>query len=280
MTINKVIVTGGSGKAGRATIHELLAHGYDAHNIDIMPPRESISPFQTVDLLNLGETIEALSGADAVVHLAANPNPTGWTEARMFRHNTETTYNIFRAAMVLQLQRVVWASSETTLGLPFERQLPHYAPIDEDAPLYPETSYALSKVLCEEMARQFHRWTQSPFIGLRFSNIMEPQDYARFPDFWEDAHKRRSNLWGYVDARDVAQACRLGLEAALTTAEAFIIASADTVMNRPSRTLMAEVFPSVPVRDGLSTYGTLLSVDKARRLLGYSPAYSWRDHVK
>lgn len=280
MTIKKVIVTGGSGKAGRATIRELLAHGFDAHNVDIAPPREPLSPFQTVDLLNLGETIEALSDADAVVHLAANPNPTGWTEERMFRHNTETTYNIFRAAVVLKLQRVVWASSETTLGLPFTRQTPHYAPIDEDAPLYPESSYALSKVLSEEMARQFHRWTGIPFVGLRFSNIMEPQDYAGFPGYWDDANKRRWNLWGYVDARDVALACRLGLKADITNAEAFIIAAADTVMNCPSRALMAEVFPSVPVRDSLDEYGTLLSIDKAHRLLGYLPMHSWRDHLK
>lgn len=183
MTIKKVVVTGGSGKAGRATIRELQTHGYTVLNIDIAPPREWMSDFQTADLMNLGETIEALSSADAVVHLAANPNPTGWTEERMFRHNTETTYNVFRAAMVLKLKRVVWASSETTLGLPFERQLPHYAPIDEDAPLYPETSYAMSKVLSEEMARQFNRWTGIPFVGLRFSNLMEPHDYERFPRF-------------------------------------------------------------------------------------------------
>lgn len=279
MTLKTIVVTGGSGKAGRATIKDLLAHGYEARNVDIAPPRESISPFQTVDLMNLGETIEALSGADAVIHLAANPNPTGWTEERMFRHNTGTTYNVFRAAMVLKLHRVVWASSETTLGLPFDRVLPHYAPIDEDAPLSPETSYALSKMLSEEMARPFNRWSGIPFAGLRFSNIMEPHDYERFPSFWDDPHKRKWNLWGYVDARDVAQACRLGLEADIAGAEAFIIAAGDTVMNAPSRALMAAVYPTVPVREGLSDYGTLLGIDKARRLLGYAPAFSWRDHV-
>jgi nucleoside-diphosphate-sugar epimerase len=279
MAIKTVVVTGGSGKAGRAVIKDLLAHGYDVRNIDIAPPRQAISPFQTVDLMNLGEVTEALSGADAVVHLAANPNPTGWTEERMFRHNTGTTYNVFRAAMVLKLQRVAWASSETTLGLPFDRQLPHYAPIDEEAPLYPETSYALSKMLSEEMAHQFNRWTGIPFVGLRFSNIMEPSDYERFPSFWDDVNKRKWNLWGYVDARDVAQSCRLGLEADITGAETFIVAAADTVMNRPSRALMAEAYPTVPVRDDLSEFGTLLGIGKAQHLLGYAPAHSWRDHV-
>lgn len=278
MAIKTVVVTGGSGKAGRATIKDLLARGYDVLNIDIAAPREAISRFQTVDLLNLGEVTEALSSADAVVHLAANPNPTGWTEERMFRHNTQTTYNVFRAAMVLKLKRVVWASSETTLGLPFDRQLPHYAPIDEAAPLYPESSYALSKMLSEEMARQFSRWCGIPFVGLRFSNIMEPGDYARFPSYWDDANKRKWNLWGYVDARDVAQSCRRGLEAEIAGAEAFIIAAADTVMNRPSRELMAEVYPAVPVRK-VGKFGTLLGIAKAHKLLGYTPAHSWREHV-
>lgn len=277
--MNRIVVTGGSGKAGRATVRELSEHGYDVLNIDIQPPREQISEFLTVDLMNFGEVVEALHGADAVVHLAANPNPRGWTEERMFRHNTTTTYNIFRAATLLGLRRVVWASSETTLGLPFDRVQPHYAPIDEDAPLYPETSYALSKVVSEEMARQFHRWSGVPFVALRFSNVMEPHDYQQFPSFWDDPHKRKWNLWGYVDARDVAQSCRLGLEADLPGAEAFIIAAADTVMNRPSRDLMAEVFPSVPVRDLANEYATLLGIDKARRMLGYDPQSSWRDHV-
>jgi nucleoside-diphosphate-sugar epimerase len=90
---------------------------------------------------------------------------------------------------------------------------------------------------------------------------------------------RKWNLWGYVDARDVAQSCRLGLEADVRGAEAFIIAAADTVMDRPNEELMAEVFPDVPLRDGTGDFDTLLSIDKARDLLGYAPGYSWRNHL-
>lgn len=277
--MTKIVVTGGSGKAGRATVRELVEHGYEVLNVDIAPPQESLCPFIGVNLMQLGETMEALHGAAGVVHLAANPNPTGWTEERMFRHNTTTTYNVFRAAMVLGLKRVVWASSETILGLPFEREQPDYVPMDELHPPLPETSYALSKLISEEMARQFHRWSGIPFVGLRFSNIMEPQDYQRFPDYWKDAHQRKWNLWGYVDARDVGQSCRLGVEAPIEWAESFIIAAADTVMNRPSRDLMAEVFPNVPIQQGLGEFDTLLGIDKARRLLGYAPRHSWREYI-
>ena len=127
--------------------------------------------------------------------------------------------------------------------LPFERRQPDYAPLDE-AHMYPETSYALSKVVGEELARQFHRWSGIPFIGLRFSNVMVREDYERFPGFQDDPHLRKWNLWGYVDESHVAHSVRCALAADLDGAENFIIAAADTVMERPSRELMAEVLPA------------------------------------
>lgn len=276
--MKNIVVTGGSGKAGRAVVRDLAAHGYHVLNVDLVPFRET--DFIRADLTDLGQTYEVLKNADAVVHLAAIPAPGLLPDEATFRINMSSTYNVFTAATALKLQRVVWASSETTLGLPFDRQQPHYAPIDEAHPLYPESSYALSKVLSEEAARQMNRWTGIPFIALRFSNIMEPEDYQRFPSFWSDAQLRKWNLWSYVDARDVAQSCRLALEADIQGAESFIIAAGDTVMNRPNRELMAEVFPNVPLREGTGDYQTLLSVQKARAMLGYQPGHSWRDEVK
>ena len=277
--MNRVVVTGGAGKAGRAVVRELIEHGYDIVSVDLVRDPSLEDEQQLVaDLTDYGETVDALKGADAVVHLAAIPAPGLKSDELTFRVNTTSTYNVFAAAPILGLERVVWASSETTLGLPFEREQPRYAPIDEEHPLLPESSYALSKVVSEEMARQFSRWNGIPHVGLRFSNVMEPHDYERFPGFWHDPELRRWNLWGYVDARDVAQSCRLALEADLAGAEAFIVAAADTVMNRPSADLMAEVFPDVELR-GVAEFGTLLSIDKARRLLSYEPAFSWRDAI-
>jgi nucleoside-diphosphate-sugar epimerase len=276
----KVVVTGGTGKAGRAVVRELLEHGYDVLNVDLRRPAEPSSDFLQADLTDYGQCLAALHGAEAVVHLGAIPAPGLHTEEVTFRANIGSTYNVFEAARIVGLRRVVWASSETTLGLPFDRQTPIYAPIDEEHPLFPESSYALSKVLGEEMARQFNRWTGIPVVGLRFSNIMEPHDYAAFPTYQADPMSRKWNLWGYVDARDVAQSCRLGLEANIQGAEAFIIAAADTVMRRSNQELMAAVFPTVPLREGAGDHGTLLSIEKARRVLGYEPKYSWRDAVR
>src|SRR6266498_5123896 len=274
----KVVVTGASGKAGRAIVRDLVEHGHDVLGVDLATPRERSAPSLAADLTELGQTMECLAGADAVVHMAAIPASGIRTEETTFRTNMLSTYNVFEAARVLGLGRVVWASSETILGLPFEREQPAYAPIDEDHPAYPESSYAVSKLLAEELARQLHRWTGAPHVALRFSNIMGPGDYERFPSFWDDARLRRWNLWGYVDARDVAASCRLALEADVG-AEHFVIAAADTVMNRPSRELMAEVFPSVQYTPTAGDHDTLLSIEKARRLLGYAPKHSWRDHI-
>jgi nucleoside-diphosphate-sugar epimerase len=277
--VSRVVVTGGAGKAGRAVVRELLDHGYDVVSVDLARNASLTDEEQMVaDLTDYGETVDALKGADAVVHLAAIPAPGLKPDELTFRVNTTSTYNVFAAAPLLELRRVVWASSETVLGLPFERERPRYAPIDEEHPPLPEFSYALSKLVSEEMARQFSRWNGIPYVGLRFSNVMEPHDYERFPGFWADAQLRRWNLWGYVDARDVAQSCRLALEADIAEAEAFIVAAADTVMNRPSADLMAEVYPDVELRD-VDEFGTLLSIEKARRLLGYEPAFSWRDAI-
>jgi nucleoside-diphosphate-sugar epimerase len=127
------------------------------------------------------------------------------------------------------------------------------------------------------MAKQFCRWDpQFKIIGLRFSNIMEPHDYSRVPGFQDDAQKRKWNFWSYVDARDAAQAVRLSLESNIKGTEVFIIANADTVMERDNNSLLKEVFPSVPHKRSFGSHETLLAIDKARKILGYEPKYSWR----
>ena len=283
----KIAVTGGSGKAGRAVVRDLLEHGHEVLNIDVVPSAGSSSPDSPAPLLladvtDLGETLEALSGSEslpgieAVVHLAAIPSPLHATPDVVFRTNITSTHTVFAAAARLGLRRVVWASSETTLGLPFDAP-PEYAPIDESHPLRPESSYALSKVLGEEMARQFSRWSGIPIVGLRFSNVMERHDYARFPAYWDDSSLRRWNLWGYVDESHVAESVRLALTADVRGADSFIIAAGDTVMRRPSRDLMAEQFPGIPVASSVSGTDTLLGIEKARRVLGYQATFSWRE---
>jgi nucleoside-diphosphate-sugar epimerase len=274
----RVVVTGGSGKGGRWVMRELREHGHEVRNVDWRPDGSTDGRSIVADLTDMGQANDVLAGFDAVVHFAAIPAPGLRAEGETFRINTMSTYNVFAAAVAHGMRRVVWASSETVLGLPFDRP-PDFAPIDESITPRPESSYSLSKLVGETLAEQLARRSGIGFIGMRISNIMEPDDYARFPSYWDDARLRKWNLWGYVDARDVATAARLALDAPVDGAEVAIIAAADTVMTRPSAELMAEVFPDVPLRRPVDGRETLLAIDHARDLLGYEPAHRWADHV-
>ncbi|MFZ0504892.1 MAG: NAD(P)-dependent oxidoreductase [Chthoniobacterales bacterium] len=280
-----IVVTGGSGKAGRACIKELVAHGYQICNIDQVAAGDQGVPGSRVDITDFGQTMAALSAIDervqkvtGIVHLAAIPAPGLAPNHVIFETNTISTYNVFEAARQLQIKNIVWASSETVLGLPFDIP-PPYVPVDEEYPGRPETAYSLSKPVGEEMAKQFCRWDPDlKIIGLRLSNVMYPEDYARFPGFQDDPRKRKWNVWSYIDARDAAQAFRLALEVDLKGAEVFIIANADTVMLRDNKELLAEVFPDVPQKGSFGPNQSLFSIEKARRILKYEPKYSWRTH--
>jgi nucleoside-diphosphate-sugar epimerase len=278
-----VLVTGGSGKLGRACVRDLIEHGYEVTNVDLAPSPENLCPQVRADLTDFGQALEALAGvderpsADAVVHLAAIPAPGLVPNAEVFRVNTLSTYNVFEAGRRLGVKNVVWASSETVLGLPFDTP-PPYMPIDELPPARPESAYSLSKLMGETMAEQFCRWDATlKIFGLRFSNVMEPEEYQAFPGFDADASQRKWNLWGYIDARDGAQAIRRALETERTGADVFIIANADTVMSRTNAELAAEVFPGVSLAADVGPNDTLLSIEKARQVLGYEPQHSWRE---
>jgi nucleoside-diphosphate-sugar epimerase len=277
----KVCVTGASGKAGRAVVADLMASGHRVVSTDLrLPvPDELDEPrFLLADLTDYGQAIEVLKDVEAVVHLANIPAPDIRTPAVTFNQNMAMNFNVFLAAAHVGLSRVVWASSETTLGLPFAVP-PRYVPVDEDHYPLPTTTYALSKVASETVAAEIAGWSGIPFVALRFSNILGPRDYENFPSYWDDPKLRSWNLWGYIDERDAAAACRLSLTADVSGSASFIIAAADTVMTRPSADLMAEVFPSVPLAGSVTGCATLLSADRARAALGFVPQHSWRDHV-
>jgi nucleoside-diphosphate-sugar epimerase len=278
-----IIVTGGSGQAGRACVRDLLEHGYDVTSVDLAPPVDGSVRFSRVDLKDFGQTMAALSAIDervtkvtGIVHLAAIRAPGLAPNHVTFETNIISTYNVFEASRQLGIKNIVWASSETVLGLPFATP-PPYVPVDEEYPGRPESAYSLSKLLGEEMAKQFCRWDpELKIIGLRLSNVMDPSDYARFPSFQDDAAKRKWNLWGYIDARDAAQAFRLALESSLKGAEIFVIANADTVMNRSNEELLSELYANVPRKRAFGPNETLLSIEKARKVLGYEPRYGWQ----
>jgi nucleoside-diphosphate-sugar epimerase len=280
----RIALTGSTGKLGTVVLRELRDHGHDVVAFDVVGPREP--GFVQIDLTDYGQVADALAGVDraagfdAVVHLAAIPASGLRTDVATFHNNMAATFNVFWAAVRLGIRRIVYASSETVLGLPFDVP-PPYIPVDEEYAARPESVYSIVKTLEEQLARELVRWHPDLSItGLRFSNVMNPEDYAAFPSYDADARARKWNLWGYIDARDGAQAIERALEVAPIGFEPYIIAAADTVMSRPNAELIAEVFPDTPVTREVSDHETLLGIDKARRVLGFDPRHSWRDHVE
>lgn len=282
MSTLTIAVTGGSGKLGRTVVRVLREADHEVVNLDRAGEREP--GFVQVDLTDYGQTLDALMGVDghpprfdAVVHLAAIPAPGMQPDAATFHNNMTVTYNVFRAAIRTGVRNIISASSETVLGLPFDVP-PPYIPVDEDC-TRPESTYSLSKHLEEQLAIQLVRWHPNVSIqALRFSNVMDPADYAEVPSFDADPLLRKWNLWGYIDARDGAQAVLKAIErgASKPGFETYIIAAADTVMSRPNAELVSAVFPGVEIRRDLGVTDTLLSIEKARAYLGFEPQYSWR----
>lgn len=279
----RIAVTGGSGKLGRSVVRRLNEDGHEVTNLDRIGPKSR--GFTEIDLRNYGHVLDALlgvddrhGGIDAVVHLAAIPAPGLAPDAATFENNMLSTYNVFQATRRAAIRKLVYASSETVLGLPFDVD-PPYIPVDEEYPARPESTYSLVKHLEEQMAIQLTRWDPDlSIVALRFSNVMDPEDYEAFPAFDADASLRKWNLWGYIDGRDGAQAVARALEYDTPGFEAFIIANADTVMQRSSASLAAEVFPAVTITKELGEHETMLSIDKAKRLLGFAPEHSWRTY--
>lgn len=279
----QVLVTGASGKIGREAMRALKAAGHRVIGVDLKPGSVDNMRVATVDCTDFGAIMGALSGIDtlgrpdAVVHLAGIPAPGLADDETIFRVNTLSTYNVFSACTRLSIKRIVWASSETLLGLPFVEP-PQFLPIDESHPDLPNWSYSLAKQMGETIADHMVRWHPDlAIVSLRFSNVFDEADYAMRAVADQRPDIRKLNLWGYVDARDAGEACRLAIEAPLSGHEKMIIAAADNVTAFPSAELVERHYPDVTLREPLEGHVSLLSSARAERLIGYRPRYGWRD---
>jgi nucleoside-diphosphate-sugar epimerase len=278
----RVLVTGASGKLGQAVIEELVAHDYDVVGADRkpLPPQGPEIRFAEIELGDVGQVAGAMSGAQAVIHLGAIPGPRQDADEVVFANNTRATFAVLQAARLLGVGKAVIASSISALGPSFSPTptTPLYAPVDEEHPLLGADAYALSKEVDERTAAMFHRRVGMAVAALRFTFIGWPDEIV------ESAARLKRNpatgtrtLWSYVDIRDAAAATRLALEAGGLTFEVFNVAAADTLSEIPTEKLLRQYAPSVEVRHPILEHGSAYSIQKARLMLGYEPAYSWRD---
>lgn len=293
-TGRRVLVTGSAGFAAPGIMKELIDAGYWVTTTDKVLDPNSPTRHIVADLCNFGETLELMEGFDTVVHLAATRMAGVRPAAATFENNVVSTFNVFRAASMMGVRRVIWASSCGIMGSPMgeiaetawasgvlqedARAWPKKLPYTEDENPMPMTTYHTSKVMCEWLAKQSQLWgNEISFVSLRYGNMCYPAMYEEFRYSWEHPDARYYHLWNYVDMRDASQACRLAVEADIKGAQEYFITAADTFMNVPSRDLVKRYFPDAQLNNELEEYGTLLSIDKARRELGYNPQYSWRN---
>lgn len=276
--MKNIVVTGGSGRLGAKVVEQLRAEGFDVLAVDIVKPTSPTGRFMPVDLLDSSAVIDVLNGMDAVIHLGAIPGPLSHPQSVTFRNNVMSTWNVAEAAAVHGLKRVVFASSLFTIGWheSADAYWPQYVPVDENHPLTPFEAYGLSKVVGEEILASMSRRTGIPSVSLRITNIIQEEQASALP--WpipSESNPARFVLWPYTEINDAAAACVLALKADTQGHEPFFIAAEHIRFDANTRELLQRFAPNVQIRGPLLESASVISIDKAKRLLGFEPNFSW-----
>lgn len=277
----KILVTGGSGRLGQFAIADLLDHGHEVINADRRPgPADGpAAHFVETDLSNIGQIAGLLKDCDAVVHLGAIPAPWRHADEIVFTNNTINTYSVFQAAWITGVQKVAFASSASGYGMAWSiaPRPPLFVPLDESHPFLVAEPYGLSKEVDERTAEMFHRRSGMQAIGLRFHWVANPAELAAIKaQGGSDPSLHPNNLWAYVDGRDAASAIRLSIEVDGLGFDYFNITAADTLCAEPTQDLIERFLPDTERRSPVAGHDSAFTIDKAERLLGWKPKYSWR----
>jgi len=292
----RILFTGGSGKAGKHSINYLVEHGHSLLNLDQVNLEHPKVLTRFADITDAGQVFDVMGSYanydeldkaigipkfDAVVHFAAIPRLLMTSDNECYRVNTLGTYNVIDAAIKMGVQKVIFASSETTYGICFaDGELkPNYLPIDEEHPTIPEDSYAMSKVVNEATAKSFQRRSGIDIYGLRINNVIEPHEYIEnFPKFLKDHDLRRRNIFSYIDARDLGQMVQKCLNTDGLGFQIFNASNDDHSVGLSSKELIDRYYKDVPIQSDKIPQ-SFYSNEKAKRLLGFKPEHCWRDYI-
>jgi len=297
MCAKRVIITGGSGKAGRHVIKYLHEKGYLQLNLDVVPLNNSSVPTILTDLTDSGQVFNAFSShfthadlqhgkgpakIDAVVHLAAVSTLLMKPDNETYRVNVMSTYNVLEAASKLGIKKVIIASSETTYGVCFaegHRDF-DYFPLEEEYDVNPMDSYALSKICNEKTARGFALRFNSDIYALRIGNVIEPHDYEqKFPHFLKDPSTRYRNVWSYIDARDLGQIIHLCIEKSGLGFQVFNAVNDTITTWEPTAEILKKYSPGTKILRELGEFEAPYSNKKIREVLGFKEDHNWRKYV-
>lgn len=273
----RVVVTGGSGALGQQVVRSLATCGHEVLSIDRRPHPEGHRPGRTLDLLDAGSLYESFKGAWAVVHLAAHIAPNIATDCVTFNDNVQMTYNVFKAASDMGLERVVFASSTAVYGYLYglSGQAPDYLPVDEQHPLRAEDPYGLSKIVGERIAESFAQGGHMAVTSLRLPGINYDPRHERIFRLMADPGFRAPGFWAYVDVRDAAEAVRLALQSGHTGHRVYNIACPNSNMRESTPQLAARFFPRLDLRTRTESNWSGISSELAARDLGFRATHGW-----
>ena len=274
----KVLVTGGLGKVGQWVVRELLdGRAHELTVFDRAPgPERGPVKYLVGDVQDLGQVMEAMVGADAVIHLAAIHNPNIAPANITYQTNVVGTFNVHHAAFRFGVKRVVSASSNAAVGWSYsERFVPDYLPIDEDHPLRPEDVYGLSKEIGETIAHSYARQGLET-VMLRPSGVITPDELEQIK---KDGGRRPTGFhaYSYIDARDLAVAFRRAVERSIPSSTILFVVADDSTVAEPLCDLYPRVMPGIgdKARSLTGSKGSYSNA-RAKRLLGWEPVHSWR----
>ncbi len=292
----RIVFTGGTGKAGRHAVTKLLEKGYSVLNVDLKPlDLQGVSTL-IADITDSGQVFNALTthfgfdgfeegapptGPNVVVHFAAIPRVLIEPDNNTFKANVVGTYNVIEAAMKLGVRKVIIASSETTYGVCFaegDKDF-HAFPLDENYDSDPMDSYGLSKLVNEKTARAFAMRYNADIYALRIANVIEPQEYSRFPAFLDDPMSRKRNAWSYVDARDLGNLVHLCIEKDGLGFQVFNAVNDKITADIPTAEFLAKYCPDTPIIREMDREEAPLSNRKAREVLGFKEEHPWTRYV-
>ncbi|MFQ5974379.1 MAG: NAD-dependent epimerase/dehydratase family protein [Alphaproteobacteria bacterium] len=279
MRFDKVVCAGGSGRLGRYVV-DLLADQCDLTVIDLQRSAKDVR-FAEVSITDYDALRHVFKGQEAIVHLAAIPNPRTATAEKTLYTNVQGTWAVLEAAEEAGVRRVVVASSDAATGMHYNPKDwgPKYLPVDEQHPLRPIEVYSLSKEVTEVICRSYANRGKLEVIVIRPTHIV-------FPPEWPELRARGSDLqnyhlWSYVEPEDMALSFLRALELGETAYDCFFISAADTLSERPTLELIQERFGYLPEVRKPKVYeqrptAAIWDISHAREVLGFEPQSDWR----
>ncbi len=275
-----IVVTGAAGRLGRRVVQLLVDQNKEILATDQVAADDLPAEFVRCRLQDAKAVEDVLKGAEAVVHMGAIPGPLREDPRVIFENNVTSDFNVMMSAAELGLRRVVFSSSAFGMGWAHDGSafVPLYLPLDEEHPMMPFEPYGLTKQVGEDIGRMIARNSATTVVSLRFTNVALPEVQAEFP--WPvptPENPLTLVMWAYADARDVAEAHVLALDAEIGEYEAFMLAQPSSRFKEPTIDLVKNNFGDrVEIREGLSGTASVISTEKAQRLLAWRPRYDWR----